>query len=145
MLQIILFVLQICTKYDRMQIERGEWIMATGARIRERRDQLNMSAQQLADKVGIAKTTIIRYEKGEIEKIPYLNFLKILIALETTPKDLLSEEEYELVVKTDELRGFYNALGNAQKEMMEKLTKLSPGDVKIVDAVAQGLIAQHKE
>ena len=119
--------------------------MATGARIRERREQLNMSAQQLADKVGIAKTTIIRYENGEIEKIPYLNFLKILIALETTPKDLLSEEEYELVVKTDELRGFYNVLGNAQKEMIEKLTKLSPGDVKIVDAVAQGLIEQHKE
>lgn len=119
--------------------------MTTGERIRERRESLNMSAAQLAEKIGVAKTTIIRYEKGDIEKIPYINFLKILIALQTTPKELLSEEEYELVEQTDELRKMYDVLSEMQQEMIKTLTQLTPNETKIVDGVVQGLLAQHKE
>lgn len=119
--------------------------MESGNRIREIRESRGLSAEQLAKKIGVAKTTITRYETGEIGKMPYINFLKILIALETTPEDILPKEELELVEKTDELRGLYKVLGEMQKDMISCLTQLSPGEAGIVDGVVQGLLAQHKE
>ncbi|MBC2370570.1 helix-turn-helix transcriptional regulator [Listeria booriae] len=44
--------------------------MNIGIRIKERRQQLKMSAELLGKKIGVNKTTIYRYESGEIQKIP---------------------------------------------------------------------------
>lgn len=118
--------------------------MATGNRIREIRESRNMSAEQLARKIGVAKTTITRYETGDIEKMPYLNFLKILIALETTPEEILPEEELELVEKSDELRGLYKVMGEMQKGLVDDLSKLPPEDAEIVRGLAQGLLERRK-
>lgn len=104
-----------------------------------------MSAEQLGKKIGVVRTTITRYETGDINKIPYISFLQILIALETTPEEVLPPEELELVRKTDELRGFYDVLGKKQKEIAEKLRNLPPEDVSYVDGIVQGLLARHPE
>ncbi len=42
----------------------------TGERIRNRRKQLNISADALAEHLGVSRSTIFRYENGNIEKIP---------------------------------------------------------------------------
>lgn len=95
--------------------------------------------------VGVDKSTILRYERTDIEKIPYFVFLKIFIALETTPEEILSEEELELVRKSDELRGFYEVLGKKQKEIAQKLKNLPPEDVSFVDGIVQGMLARRPE
>lgn len=44
--------------------------MTTGERIKSRRKELGISAEYLADKLGVSPATIYRYEKGDIEKMP---------------------------------------------------------------------------
>jgi transcriptional regulator with XRE-family HTH domain len=104
-----------------------------------------MTAQQLADKIGVVKTTVTRYETGDIEKIPYMTFLKILIALETTPEELLGEEEKELVQKSDELRGLFKVMGEVQQEMVKELADLSPEEAQYMRDVLKGLPKLRKQ
>lgn len=49
--------------------------METREKIRQMRKQLGISAEALAEKIGISKATLYRYENGSIEKIP-LNVLE---------------------------------------------------------------------
>ena len=39
----------------------------TGEQIKKRRKQLGMSADELAEKLGVSRSTIFRYEKGDID------------------------------------------------------------------------------
>ena len=44
--------------------------MTTGERMKERRKSLGISAEYVAEKLGVSPATIYRYEKGDIEKMP---------------------------------------------------------------------------
>lgn len=62
-------------------------------RIKERRIRLNLSYQDLADKTGISKSTLQRYETGFIKNLP-IDKLEILAnALDTTPGYLMGWEK----------------------------------------------------
>lgn len=63
--------------------------MTVGERIKRRRVELGMSAEQLAGILGINKATIFRYENGVIEKMPITILEPIAEALKTTPAWLL--------------------------------------------------------
>ena len=43
--------------------------MNVGEKIKLRRKELKISADELADAVGVSRSTIFRYEKGDIEKV----------------------------------------------------------------------------
>ena len=43
----------------------------TGDRIKELRKGLGLRADELADKVGVSRSTMFRYESGTIEKVPF--------------------------------------------------------------------------
>lgn len=58
-------------------------------RIKKRREELDMSAEQLAEKIGKAKTTIYRYESGFIEKMPTNVLSDIANVLNVSPTYLL--------------------------------------------------------
>src|SRR6056297_4253776 len=58
-------------------------------RIKNRRLELNYSYQDLAEKSGISKSTLQRYETGTIDDIPLDKFNKIAEALDTTPEFLM--------------------------------------------------------
>lgn len=67
--------------------------MIIGRRIKERRKELGISADKLAAKIGKDRSTIFRYERGDIENLP-LDILKpIAEALLTTPQYLMGWEE----------------------------------------------------
>lgn len=55
----------------------------------ERRLQKKLSAKELADKVGVNKTTIYRYEKGQIEKMPLSVVNRIAKVLEINPEFII--------------------------------------------------------
>ena len=59
--------------------------MTTGDLIKARRKEIAMSAERLAEKVGVSPATIYRYEKGDIEKVPVDVIKDIAKALNTTP------------------------------------------------------------
>ena len=70
-----------------------------GENIKKRRKELGLSAERLADIIGIAPATIYRYENGSIEKLGTDKLVPIAKALKTTPADLLmgidDQEEYK--------------------------------------------------
>lgn len=66
--------------------------MTTGERIKCRRKELSMSAEQLAEKVNLSPATIYRYEKGDIEKVPADILKKVARALNSSPAYLMGWE-----------------------------------------------------
>lgn len=67
--------------------------MTTGERIKYRRKELGLSAEKIADAIGVSPATIYRYEKGDIEKVPGDVLFSIAKALHTTPAFLMGWEE----------------------------------------------------
>lgn len=67
--------------------------MTTGDRIKFRRKEIGMSAEQLAEKVFLSPATIYRYEKGDIEKVPVDVVKKIAHAMHTTPAYLMGWDD----------------------------------------------------
>lgn len=64
-----------------------------GSRMKRRREALDLTLDDVAGAVGVAKTTILRYENGEISrpKIPVLQ--SIANALDVRPEWLLAQSE----------------------------------------------------
>ena len=64
--------------------------LTIGKRIRKRRKELNMSVEELARKVGKDRSTIYRYENGDIGNMPLELVSPMAEALKMTPQELLS-------------------------------------------------------
>lgn len=67
--------------------------MNVGTRIKELRKSKGISADDLAPKIGISRSTLFRYENGETDKIPSTVLLNIASALGVTLDFLLGNEE----------------------------------------------------
>ena len=63
--------------------------MNIGHRIKERRKQLKMSADELARRIGKDRSTVYRYENRKIDKIAVATLEPLAKALETTPAYLI--------------------------------------------------------
>ena len=66
-----------------------------GDRIKEKRKELNMSADELGKCLGKDRSTIYRYEKGDIENLPLDILEPIAKALNTTPAYLMGWEQVQ--------------------------------------------------
>lgn len=77
--------------------------MTTGERIKARRKELGITADKVAERIGVSRSTMFRYEKGEIEKIPINNLVPIARALHTTVGYLMgwSDEKNSIPVAED--------------------------------------------
>lgn len=67
--------------------------MSIGERIKKRRKELGMTADDLGMAIGKDRTTVYRYEKGSIEKLPTNVLEPIAEALHTTPAFLMGWED----------------------------------------------------
>ncbi|WP_349674018.1 helix-turn-helix domain-containing protein [Lacrimispora sp.] len=65
-----------------------------GQRIKQRRKQLNMSADDVASLLGISRSTVFRYENGRIRKVPADILEKLAEILMTTPAYLIESHDY---------------------------------------------------
>lgn len=81
-----------------------------GTRIKERRKELNISAARLAERIGLSKATIHRYENGDIRniKMPVLEAMAEVLAVnplwligKTTDKD--GNTSYDICNELDKL------------------------------------------
>lgn len=63
--------------------------MDVGKRIRGRRKELNISVDELAKRLNKNRTTVYRYEKGDIENLPIDVLDPLAQALDTTPAHLM--------------------------------------------------------
>ncbi len=69
--------------------------MTTGQRMRERRKEIGLSAEKVAEMLHLSPATIYRYENGDIEKVPGDFLGPIAKALNTTPAYLMGWEPAE--------------------------------------------------
>jgi transcriptional regulator with XRE-family HTH domain len=67
-------------------------LQAFGARVREERDRLGISQEELATRCDLDRTYIGGIERGE-RNIGLLNLLRVARALGVSPADLLEEHE----------------------------------------------------
>lgn len=75
--------------------------MTIGQKIKRLRRQLNMSVDDLAEKLGKNRATIYRYEKGDIENLPLDVLEPLANALNTTPGYLMGWEETSDLIHND--------------------------------------------
>lgn len=68
--------------------------MTVGERIKQRRKQIGMSAEDLAERVGKSASTIYRYENGDISGVDSDILYRIASVLNARPEYLLGYEEY---------------------------------------------------
>lgn len=134
--------------------------MTVGERIKQRRKELKLSADIVAEKIGVSRSTIFRYEKGEIEKMPTDVLALIADALHTTPGKLMGwdtdEENKDILpiynkLNTTNQEKTYNFANDLLKEQNSNIVDMRKWkDVYIQSKVSAGrgivdLDQQHKE
>lgn len=115
--------------------------MKIGQRIKERRKALKISADELAARLGKDRSTIYRYENGEIENLPLDMLEPIASALDMEPKELMgwdqdkqeeknkknSDAMQDITLKMFEDEDFFNVVSFLEKldEKQFKRVKVS--------------------
>lgn len=106
-------------------------------RIKNRRMELGMSYQDLADKTGMSKSTLQRYETGFIKNIPLSKVEALAQALQVTPEFImgwkdkkdspLDSETLQMMSEAfarPEMRALFSVSRNATKDDIEKSIKI---------------------
>lgn len=77
--------------------------MNIGERIKQRRKELKISADVVGEKIGVSRSTVFRYESGDIEKLPIEILIPLSEVLKTTPAELMGWE-------VNDINDIYNQL-----------------------------------
>lgn len=109
--------------------------MTTGERIKARRKELGITADKLADIIGVSRSTVFRYENGFIEKMPLNNLVPIARALSTTVGYLMGWENDPASAEGDgidvEVMSLFDGLSEQRKaEALNYLRFLSATEEK---------------
>lgn len=102
--------------------------MEMNQRIKERRLAMNYTQEELAEKLGLQKSAIAKYENGRVENIKRSIILKMATILECSPTYLMGWDENELSSPAapstlPPIMDFYNQLNDAGKAEATKYTK----------------------
>lgn len=125
--------------------------MAIGKIIKERRLELGLTLEQVAQMVGTSKQTIHRYEVGIISNIPSDKIEALAKALQTTPQHLMGWDSDQ---NNGQPEGYYMdaetaALAQAAYEdpelrmLMDAKKDLSPEDFNSVINIVKALKAKE--
>lgn len=95
-----------------------------GYRIKQRRKELKLSADVVAEKLGVSRSTIFRYEKGDIEKVPTNILEKLAEVLNTTPAYLIGWESENASSYTKMLHESFDSLNSYRKRKVVNFSKL---------------------
>lgn len=116
--------------------------MTIGQRMKQRRKELKMSADELGSRLGKDRSTIYRYEKGDIENLPLDILEPIAEVLQTTPQYLMGWEQVQK--KNDALTDAVVRMrtDNEFFSIIEGLNRLNPAQLasvkQIVDTFLKG-------
>ena len=132
--------------------------MNIGQRMKERRKELKMSADELAKRLGKDRSTIYRYEKGDIENLPLDILEPIANALETTPAYLMGWENSEkrkeikeeifgeeVAAELAEIADIMNKINKDAgfRELIININNLNPNEYSQIKSLVDLLIQKH--
>ena len=116
--------------------------MNTGDRIKQRRLELGLTADDLAEKIGKSRATIYRYENGDIENMPTPVLEPLAKALDTTPADLMGWQSSSISPLHNNIR----CENVAESELVLSYRKLNkPNQSKVLTYSKSLLSAQQME
>lgn len=92
--------------------------------MKARRAKLRMSQQDLADALGVNRSTVSRYESGQIDKMPVDFLIPLARALQTTPEYLMGWDEADEISFEEALISAYNKADEKTKKAICALLDL---------------------
>lgn len=109
--------------------------MTVGERIKMKRKALGLSADQLAERVGVNRATIYRYESDEIRNMGTETLVPLAAVLRTTPGWLLvgDDQEESFIQESEHIRDEYNSL-------MDTASKATADQLKQTEAFLKYLM-----
>ena len=120
--------------------------MTIGERIKRRRKELHISADELGMRLGKDRSTIYRYEKGDIENLPLDILEPIAAALQTTPQSLMGWVSEETQQKNGTIASAVIRMQNDDVffSIVERLSKLDADKLKSVDSLLSAFSTTEK-
>ena len=103
----------------------------TGQKIKARRKELGMSADEVAAKLGVSRSTIFRYENGHIEKVPANVIERLAEILKTTPTHLMGWDDDSNDSSSHKLDGLSFENMNAEDRNISMVKESSEDTYKI--------------
>lgn len=76
--------------------------------VKNRRLELNLTLENVSNKLGVSKPTLQRYESGVISNIPFDKVEKLAEILKTTPSSLMGWENKNHAKLTNDQFDFLN-------------------------------------
>lgn len=77
--------------------------MTMGERILMLRKQRNMTQGELAKRLGVGRTTILKYENGDIENLPRSTISKMATIFGVTPSYLMCFDQWDEETLSDDV------------------------------------------
>jgi transcriptional regulator with XRE-family HTH domain len=124
--------------------------MTTGERIKQRRLELKLSVDEVANRLGKNRATIYRYESDDIENLPTTVLEPLSIILDTTPAQLMGwdkskqlSDEINIVMDISNANIHYKN----QRDLIEQFDKLNfKGEEEAVKRVRElTLLSEYTE
>lgn len=116
---------------------------AVGRRILLRRTQLNLTLDDIANEIGVARSTIQRYEKGTIQKLKLPVIEAIARALMVDPAWLYCKTDDMCPATLSHLQTGLPSADHLDADLIQRLADLTPEELQKVDAFIQGLRANR--
>lgn len=105
--------------------------------IRKRREELNLTYEQLGNMVGVGKSTVRKWETGMIENMKRDNIVSLSKALNISPAILMGFEDIDQ-------KDISNDLSTQESSLLENFNKLDSEDKNKVIDYTKLLCSQDK-
>ena len=119
--------------YNEITLKKAVLPMNLGEKIKIARDNAGLTQEELGKKCGTTKQTIFKYETGVVTNIPIDRLELIAEAVGVSAASLLGWESKQPTVS--------DGLSDLDREIIERLTLLTPEELEKVDAFVQGILA----
>ena len=97
--------------------------MNVGDLIKKVRLEKGMTQEELAEKVGVKKSAVAKWENGRVSEIKRSNLHRLSEALNLNPNQLLGDIEHDPIAAANELADIY--LDSELRDMINVYKKLS--------------------
>lgn len=123
--------------------------MGMAEKIRKRRIELGLTQEELAAKIGVQKSTVVKYESGRVQNIKRAMISTLAKALECDPVWLMDLDSEELLPKSEGEMALYHLSREVDpglRALQDKVGKLSMENRVSVEIFVDALLAkQDKE
>lgn len=109
---------------------------AIAQRVADLRRAAGMSYQELADATGLSKSTLQRYETGDIKNIPLSKLKSLASALNVSPSEIMGWDEAQL----SENDLFRNKMQSEYGVLFDLIDKASESQRAIVEELLKELV-----